>query len=387
MNILHLADATFTDKPGGSRKYAQELALQLSKRGHPQFFLVPKENPDLLNEEVWNALHIFRYDSENLVTKQTALRKMFICLNARYRFDAVIVHFAYTALGYHLLSQSQKLPTLRIFHGPWDTEYEAEKGSGTVRLKAAQALMNRTEKTSLQRSDRIIVLSKFMQQDAVERFQVPESKIRILLPGVDTERFVPGIKLAARQKFGISEDSFVVLTVRRLARRMGIDLLIQAAAIARQIIPNLEVHIAGKGPMKTELVEKIVALGLQKCVKLIGFVPDEDLADRYRSADVFALPTVSLEGFGLVVLEALACNVPVIGTPVAAIPDVLRPFGEDLIMSDCTPEAIAEGIIGRYNLRNTPFNSRKLIEAEYTWSRTADHIEEELKEINSNGKL
>lgn len=386
MNILHLADATFSDKPGGSRKYAQELAIQLAKRGHPQYFLVPKEKPDLLDEEIWNSLHVFRYDSDNPVSKQTALRKKFVALHSRYHFDAVVVHFAYSALGYHLLPQPQKLPTLRIFHGPWDTEHEAEKGSGTARLKAAHAVMHQIEKTSLQRSDRIIVLSKFMQQDAVQRFQIPESRIRILLPGVDTERFVPGDKTAARLKFGIPDDSFVVLTVRRLARRMGIDLLVQAAAIARKTIPNLEVHIAGKGPMKEELVEKIVALGLQKCVKLIGFVPDEDLADRYRSADVFALPTVSLEGFGLVVLEALACNVPVIGTPVAAIPDVLRPFGEDLIMSNCTPEAIADGIIGRYNLRNTPFNSRQLIETEYTWSRTADHIEEDLQKILSNGK-
>ncbi len=386
MKILHLADATFADKPGGSRKYAQELAIRLAERGNPQVFLVPKENPNLLNEEIWNSLQVYRYDAANPLAKQSALRKNMLALHARYHFDAVIVHFAYTAFAYHLLPTARRLPTLRMFQGPWDSEHAAEKGSGTFRLKAAHAVMHQIEKTSLQRSDRIIVLSKFMQQDAVQRFQIPVSKIRILPPGVDTERFVPGDKTAARQKFGISEDSFVVLTVRRLARRMGIDLLIQAAAIARKSVPNLEVHIAGKGPIKEELAEKIVALGLQKCVKLIGFVPDEDLADRYRSADVFALPTVSLEGFGLVVLEALACNVPVIGTPVAAIPDVLRPFGEDLIMSDCTPEAIAEGIVGRYNLRNTPFNSRKLIEAEYTWSRTADHIEQELQDIIASGK-
>ena len=375
MNILHLVDATFQDKPGGSRKYAQEVALCMVEAGHSITFLAPKSRPEQPKCEVWNGLKIHRYHGSNPAARQLALRQSFLALNSDYRFDAAVVHFAYTALAFHVTQQNT--PTLRVFHGPWDMENAAEFGIKGIQRKVVLRIMHNIENFSLQRSDRIICLSEFMAQDVTERFLIPAEKVQIIPGGVNLKQFCPGNRAEARKKLGLSEDAFVVCTTRRLAKRMGIELLIEAAATARKDIPDLQIRIAGRGPLQKDLQDRIDNLQLQDCVKLLGFVPDEELKDHYCSADLFVLPTTSLEGFGLVILEALACDTPVLGSPVGAIPDVLGKFDRELILPGCSADAVSEGIVKFY--RSPERRARKYrsaIEASYSWQ----HVSEELLE-------
>ncbi|MHC5729429.1 MAG: glycosyltransferase, partial [Nostoc sp.] len=86
----------------------------------------------------------------------------------------------------------------------------------------------------------------------------------------------------------------------------------QALPYIRQIIPDVHYIIVGKGNDKSRIKQMIVQLGLQNCVTLAGFVPDEQLCDYYNLCDVFAMPS-KREGFGIVYLEALGCGKPVLG--------------------------------------------------------------------------
>ncbi len=376
MRVLNLADATFQDKTGGSRKYAQDLALQMHADGLDVDFLVLQQRPELPLEENWNGIQIHRYPGRGMLERQKNLRDWFVKIQQKTPFDLVLVHFAYTALAYHRLPISQEIPTIRFFQGPWDAEYLADKGGrGGAKTRLAARTMYEIERYSLQRSHCIITLSEFMTTDAIERFGISRSKINIIPPGVDLQQFTPGDKAAARNRFGIPQDAFVVCSTRRLQRRMGLDLLIEAAAIARHSIPGLKVRIAGKGALQNELQQQIDGLKLQDCVQLAGFVPDDLLAEHYRASDLFVLPTVALEGFGLVILEAMACNTPVMGTPVGSIPSVLGAFDKNLLFREASAAAIAEGMVefaNRPEKQNISFRSK--LEQNYTWKLAAEKI-------------
>ena len=98
-----------------------------------------------------------------------------------------------------------------------------------------------------------------------------------------------------------------------------------------------------------------------------------ELADHYRAASLFVLPTVALEGFGLITVEAFACGTPVLGTPVGAIPEVLRPFDPRLLARDASPDALAEGILrlleSDLKAEFPPEKLRAYVESHYTWQK------------------
>jgi len=381
-HFLHLNDALAVEETGGSRKYAEEVARCMVAQGHRVTFLVPKKRSDLPDRETVNGIVRWRYTGKGLLGRQQALQQTFQKLHAETPVDAVIVHFAYTSWGYHRLPLAQTLPTLRIFHGPWDREAAAEQGQVGLKAQIAQRIRHAFERYSLHRSHCIVTLSEFMATDVRERFGIPAEKIVTIPGGVDTTLFVPGDRAQARERLGLPPDAFVVFTARRLVRRMGLDLLLDAAAQTRAELPTLQIRIAGKGPLLAELTQQIETLQLTDCAQLVGFVPDALLPDYYRAADLFVLPTVSLEGFGLIILEALACNTPVLGTPVGAIPDVLCRFDPSLVLSAASAEGIAAGLrtFSRRNPASLP-DYRALVTNGYDWIQITGQLLTELKRI------
>ena len=128
---------------------------------------------------------------------------------------------------------------------------------------------------------------------------------------------------------------------------MGLSELIEATAHLRASGRSVLTLIAGRGSLEEALRQQVRAKRLEESVRLLGYIAEGDLPFYYRAADCFVLPTRALEGFGLVTAEALACGTPVLGTPVGATPEILRPFDPRLLTRDATPEGLAEGM-GRF---------------------------------------
>ena len=99
--------------------------------------------------------------------------------------------------------------------------------------------------------------------------------------------------------------------------------------------------IAGEGPLRADLDRRVAELGIGGSVRFLGRVSDEDLVSCYQAADVSVVPTVELEGFGLVVLESLACGTPVVATEIGGLPEILREPQPDLLVPPADPEALA----------------------------------------------
>lgn len=128
-------------------------------------------------------------------------------------------------------------------------------------------------------------------------------------------------------------------------------------------------------------------LHLADHVRLIGFIPDDKLVSYYQAADLFVLPTVALEGFGLVTTEALACGVPVIGTPIGATPEILSGLDPRLLAAGTAPDALAAAILGflegDWAGELTPDRLRAYVAARYTWDRHVDAVEAVYREVIS----
>lgn len=156
----------------------------------------------------------------------------------------------------------------------------------------------------------------------------PRARTEMIYSGVDTGRFQPGGPRPG--------GPFRVLTVRRLVPRNGVDVLIEAWR--RAALPGAELIIAGTGPELPAL--RRLAGGLES-VTFTGYVPDDELPGRYRSADVVVVPSVSGEGFGLVAAEALASGTPVIATTGGATGEVVRDGTDGLVVEAGNRDALA----------------------------------------------
>jgi glycosyltransferase involved in cell wall biosynthesis len=196
------------------------------------------------------------------------------------------------------------------------------------------------------RANGFIVLSEAFRQILHKTYNVPLSKIFIVGGGIDTAEFDLDLSIAqAREHLGWSQDRRIILCVRRLVQRMGLENLITAIAEVRKQHPDVLLLIAGKGAIANTLRSQIRELQLENHVQLLGFVADQDLAIAYRAAELSIVPTVSLEGFGLIVIESLAAGTPVLGTPIGGIPEILKPFSADLVLEGSTSNYLAQGMI------------------------------------------
>lgn len=178
---------------------------------------------------------------------------------------------------------------------------------------------------------------------------VPEEKIEVCPTGVDVDRFEPGPG-RPRGELGVPEQAFLVLYVGRLHEQKGVYPLVHALKRLSLEDPDPPVHllVRGGGPEEDGLREEIDRLGLAEQVTFADRVPYEALPDLYNAADAFALPSVPSsdwqEHLGFVLLEAMACGLPIVATHGGAIPEVVGEAG--LLVPPADPHGLA-GALGR----------------------------------------
>ena len=234
------------------------------------------------------------------------------------QYDLACSHFALYTLP--MLKALRTVPLIVHFHGPWAAEGAVQGDPEYVRRAKLWV-----EQRVYRQAAHFIVLSAAFARTLADSYAVPEERISIVPGGVECSRFeTPLSKADAREKLGFPAERPLVFVVRRLAPRMGLQDLITAAVQVRARVPEVLILIAGRGPSGPGLQKQIDALGLNRNVRLLGFMPEEDLPVAYRAADLSVVPTVALEGFGLVAAEALAAGVPTLVTPVGGLPEVVR---------------------------------------------------------------
>lgn len=252
--------------------------------------------------------------------------------------DVVALHFAlFGLLG---LGGLRSTPLVVHFHGPWAGEGVVE-GGGVLANRVKHVI----EDYVYRRGTRFIVLSEAFARVLQFDYGVARDLVRIVPGGVDMARFAPTVSRSeAREILRLPQDRPVVLAVRRLAHRMGLQDLVAAFATVRRRIPDALLLIAGGGPLRDSLNAQIAAAGLGQSVRLLGRVPDASLPTLYRAADLSIVPSIALEGFGLTSVESLAAGTPVLVSPIGGLPEVVRDLDPGLILPELGTGAIADAI-------------------------------------------
>lgn len=334
-NITCVGMGWFPKKPGGLDRYVYELSQTLAAGGD-RVSLYALDLPSAFPDSPIELINLATPDSP-LWQRLWLTRKNFLSQPA-IKADAINLHFALYSLPL-LQSLPKKVPVTFTFHGPWALESQKE-GESKLAVFLKQWLV---EKTVYRRCDRFIVLSRAFGNILHQEYQVPWSKIHVIPGGVDLLQFQPNLsRQIARQQLDWSQNRRIIFTPRRLVNRMGLDKLLMAIAQIKTRVPDIWLAIAGMGPLKATLEQQATELGLKEHVKFLGFLPDNQLPIAYQAADLCVMPSQSLEGFGLTLVESLACGTPALCTPVGGMPEILTGFSTDLIADSSHETAIAE---------------------------------------------
>ena len=288
--------------------------------------------------------------------------------------DVVNSHFALYAYPW-VRSMCSRTPLVINFQGPYSEEMRAETPAASSRYRVL--LARHIEHTVYRRADMVITLSQAFASLAVGTYGIPANKIRVIPGAIEPQTYLsaPG-REEARDRLGWPQDRTILLAVRRLARRMGLENLIDAVNEVRRQCPDVLLLIGGKGAIHDELQQRITERGLTNHVRLLGFVADTALPLAYASADVTVVPTVSLEGFGLITAESLLCGTPVMGTPVGGTPEILTGLTTRLLFKGTDSSAIAEGLCEALCNRSALPSAEecRAYAMRYAWSEVAPTI-------------
>ncbi|MEP6985814.1 MAG: glycosyltransferase family 1 protein [Chloroflexota bacterium] len=230
---------------------------------------------------------------------------------------------------------------------------------------------------SVRRSTHVLADSEATKIDLMDLYSVPDSKITVLLSGVDARFFdpiSPNPIMTTRKKYTIEAFPYI-FCVGTVQPRKNYTRLIQS--LAQLHVQGVDIHLViagGKGWLESPIYKTISETHMEDFVHFIGFVDDEDLPALYRGAICVAFPSL-YEGFGLPILEGMASGVPVLTSNVSSLPEVA---GDAAIMVDPYDlDAITDGLqrlILDSQLRETLIQKGLIRAREFTWDKSARQL-------------
>jgi glycosyltransferase involved in cell wall biosynthesis len=235
--------------------------------------------------------------------------------------------------GYAIAGRRRRvLPHIACIKGVLGDAVRFERGA----TRASMAFQASLEAKHAKRADLVITVSQYCATRLEELYGVSKAVVVPELIDLDAWRALYRANQATPDP-----RKFVVLSVCRFYPRKRIEILLWAAALVRDRIPQLEIRIVGNGPEYNRLAQICRDLRLGSVVRWLGDLDMDTLAGEYNGADVFCLPT-SQEGFGIVFLEAMAAGKPIVAARASAVPEVVR---DGLLVEPENPEELAEAIL------------------------------------------
>jgi len=292
---------------------------------------------------------------------------------ARDPLDATVAHAHtwYADMAGLWIRTLHRIPLCVTLHSmeplrPWKAD---QLGSGYL-------LSSWIEKTAVEAADRVIAVSRRMRDDILAHFQVDPDRVVVIHNGIDPDQFRRTEARDVLARRGVREP--YVLFVGRITDQKGIFHLLEAAP---KLPPGVQVVLCASAPDTPEIEARLKrAVPEHPNVVWIGeMVPVHEVVQLYSHAAVFACPSV-YEPFGLINLEAMACETPVVASAVGGILEVVEDGDTGLLVEPGRPEALAAAI---RLLLEDPERSRAMgragrrrVEAQFSWTRVAARTRE-----------
>jgi len=374
-----LVTVNYPPSIGGIERYYAELAVRMpagsievstppmaGSREHDASHPVPVSRPPIPRRQSHKLVFVFVW----------WMQVVAVCVRRRIR----LLHCGnFTPAGYicRWTKRWLGIPYVIYFHG-MDIEKAARKMAHPGwRARALRAILDDASMHFANSRD---------TKARLVRAGVPETKIVVLLPGVELDRFHPGTVSSSRAASFLGRPT--LLTVGRYAKRKGIDLVIRALPLVRQSVPDAQLVIIGRR-QEENLSPLVRELGLEGAVHFFGEVEESELPDFYRAASLFVMPAfeeeaaASVEGFGIVFLEAAASGIPSIGGRSGGIEDAIVEGETGFLVNGQSVEDLAARIVQilgcEEHRRALGAKARARAVAEFDWRARALIVAEEVR--------
>jgi len=404
MNVVLLAEVTVEQVIGGAERVLRQQALGLAKLGHYVRVIAraPFESAEaslVIGDVSEQRYPVMRTSEPAFVwsSVRNSLRAFDLMMQASL-VDIAMIHQSLAGLGPILFRYGMVSRWVYVCHSLAHEEYltRAERAATTlerVRRRLSVRARRWIERMVIRRCHHVIVLSEFMKRQVMVVHGIAPKSITVIPGAADPILFYPPHdRNEIRRELKLPENRTILFTVRNLVPRMGLEHLLDAMTMLGEEQRHLLLLIGGEGQLRPQLEELIRHKGLQDSVQLLGFVPEGQLAKYYQASDLVVMPTLQLEGFGLVTVEAFACGTPVMGTPVGAIPEVLSTVDPMLVTEGTDGPSLAKTlrwVLKRF--RSQPGErerfskkGREVVERRYNWAAHTAELDRLFVSLSSN---
>ncbi len=381
IGVITSAYPEFEDDPHGI--FVHRLMREISKHGHEVHILAPYTGRK--TEYILEGVHVERFHyfypkrfqklcgrsgmidnvKEGLLVKLQVLTFLFfnIIHSLTKLKDMDVVHVQWpipNGLGALFLKKIYGIPYINTVHGE---EVYLSKRYHTV--FALKWFVNNSTKT---------VANSSATMDSCLENGLEKEKLNIIPFGVDINFYKP-------LKIPKDENTFQILSVGYLIERKGFEYLIRAVNEVLNKHKDVRLTIVGSGPLEEKLKSLITELKLENNAKIMKNVSDDELLQLYNSSDLFVLPSIvdsqgNTEGLGVVLLEAMACELPVVGSDTGGIPDIIRHSETGLLVPEKDISGLSEAILNlieNEELReNIAINGYNQIREKFSWEKIAE---------------
>lgn len=277
------------------------------------------------------------------------------------KFDIIHSHFIWSS-GYAgmKLSEMFNVPFLVTGHG-YDVYLLPFKSNSWREI--FEKILNK--------ADEIFTVSSY-NKDFLEKLVEDKTKISVVYNGISTKLFYPIKKNDARMELGIDSSKRICVSVGNIIKIKGHEDLIKAISLLPEKFNDVCLYIVGSGHLRPKLEKLARDLNIHDRVFFVGVKPHSEIVKWMNMADLFVLPSLK-EGASVVTLEALACGIPVIGTKVGIVPEVINSDEYGFTCDIQDPEGLSKAIQKSFSKN---WDKEKIAEygKQFTWKKSADKI-------------
>jgi glycosyltransferase involved in cell wall biosynthesis len=235
-------------------------------------------------------------------------------------------------------------------------------------------LMRRIQiSTALKNSDLIVVKSNDLAKKTIQ-LGANENNLRIILNGVDQDKFYQQDMQLSRLKLGLDPAKKYLLFVGNIQQEKGLKYLIEAMAMLGSC--EFELLIIGAGPLEDDMKALVVKQGLESVVQFLGCRPHNCIPRYLNAVNALCLPSIR-EGCPNIVLESLSCGTPVLASRVGAVPEIITEESHGMIVSAQSADQLAREIPNILKIKT----NKPVTFDWYSWDRNAEYISHVFKEI------
>lgn len=384
-----LITSVFPPQTGGSGRWFWEIYRRLPRE---EYVIAAEAHPQALDFDIEHDLNVHRlplaFPDYGTCSLGGFKRYRHAALQVRKLIDIENVEAVHCGallpdgwIG-GIVARKRRLPLLVYLHGE------------EVCYTDSSRELNWMARRVLNQATRIVVNSHNTARIARDHWRIPVEKVQVLHPGVDCQRFVPAERnLDVRRRLGW-DGRPVILTVGRLQKRKGHDMLLRALPAIRERVPDVLYAIVGDGQERGALERLVEELGLQHCVVFHGEPADDQLVECYQQCDLFALPNrqigADIEGFGIVLLEAQACGNAVLAGDSGGTRETMQIGHTGKIVDCCQTQSLADAASNL--LTDESFRSRLVTDGHawvaerFDWGPLSRQAREYFSRIESTGR-